>query len=68
MVKSVDYTNELIDLCIKHKIELIGEYKNVKNTTPIYFKCGNCGIQVKKSYKILVSNRFCHYCFRLIHH
>lgn len=75
MVNSVNYANELKEFCAKYKIELIGEYDNVKNTTPIYFKCFNCGIQVKKSYKLLTRNKgfdnvccwqnICHKCFRI---
>ena len=37
MVNSVNYANELKEFCAKYKIELIGEYDNVKNTTPDIF-------------------------------
>lgn len=50
---SINYSNELIEFCTQYKIQIIGEYTNVKNTTPIYFKCSSCKIQVKKSYKTL---------------
>lgn len=70
----VDYTNELIEFCDKYKINLIRKYENVKNTTPIYFNCFTCNIQVKKSYKTLTKNKdcenvavwsnMCHKCFR----
>lgn len=78
MVNAVDYTNELYEFCTKYKIELIGEYNNVKKVTPIYFNCSSCGIQVKKSYKNLTkykdSENVCMYknicsrCFRLMMH
>ncbi len=48
-----DYTENLKEFCTKYKIQLVGEYTNVKNTTPIYFSCNNCSTQVKKSYKSL---------------
>ena len=76
--QSIDYTNDLYEFCTKHKIELIGEYANVKNTTPIYLKCLSCGIQIKKSYKYLTVNKdkdfiasltnICHKCFRHMMH
>ena len=78
MIKVVDYTTELYEFCTKYKINLIGEYSNVKNTTPIFFKCFNCGIEVKKSYKLLtkykgndnicVWENLCHRCFRIAMH
>lgn len=71
----VDYTNDLNEFCTNYKIQLIGEYTKVKNTTPIYFKCSQCNIQVKKSYKSLTKHKsnpniacwegLCHKCFRL---
>ena len=74
MVKVVDYTTELYEFCTKYKIQLIGEYTNVKNTTLIYFNCAHCGYQVKKSYKLLtkykghdnicVWKNLCDRCFR----
>lgn len=53
MVKTIDYTAELYEFSAKYKIELVGEYTNVKKTTPIYFKCAHCEIRVKKSYGTL---------------
>jgi hypothetical protein len=74
----IDYTKDLIQFCKNYNIELIGEYSNVKKITPIYFKCGSCGIQVKKSFKYLTKYiespnvciwcGYCHKCFRNIHH
>lgn len=71
---TIDNTNDLNEFCTKYKIQLIGEYKNVKNTTPIYFKCSSCNVEVKKSYKFLTKNKdseivagytkFCNKCFR----
>lgn len=74
----VDYTNNLIEFCIKYKIELIGEYANVKKSTPIYFKCGQCENKVRKTYKnltefenspnVCIWSGYCNKCFYLIHH
>lgn len=74
----IDYTNDLNEFCIKHKIQLIGEYKNIKNTTPIYFKCTCCNVEIKKSYKYLTKNKdsenvacwsgICAKCFRMSMH
>lgn len=76
--QSIDYTNDLNEFCAKHKIELIGQYVNVKNTTSIYLKCSSCGIQIKKSYKNLTVHKdndfiaslanICHKCFRHMMH
>lgn len=69
-----DYSNDLVEFCTQYKIQLIGEYTNVKNQTPIYFKCSQCQIQVKKSYKTLTKYKdspnvcvwkgLCHKCFK----
>lgn len=59
MVKAIDHTEELYKFCAEYKVKLIGEYTNVKKTTPIYFSCFQCGTQVKKSYKYLTRNKDC---------
>ncbi len=73
----IDYSNNLIEFCNGHKIELIGEYANVKKTTPIYFKCVQCKNQIKKSYSKLTEyenshiscwSGLCSKCFYAIHH
>jgi hypothetical protein len=70
----IDYTKELNEFCAKYKIHLIGNYTNVKNITPIYYKCSHCDIQIKKSYKTLTKDKdyeniaywigLCHKCFK----
>ena len=74
----IDYTANLIVFCENYNIELIGQYCNVKKATPIYFKCGQCSTQVKKSFKnltqyidspnVCIWTRYCHKCFYNIHH
>jgi P pilus assembly chaperone PapD len=71
---TIDYTNDLNEFCTKYKIQLVGNYTNVKNTTPIYFNCKHCNFQVKKSYKLLTKYKdndniagwssICDKCFR----
>lgn len=73
----VDHTAKLQEFCTGNQIELIGEYSNVKKTTPIYFKCNQCKIQVKKTFgkltkyadspNVSVWAGFCTRCFCLIH-
>ena len=68
----------LINFCIRNNIELINDYPIVKKTTPIFFKCGMCKIQVKKSFanltkyidspNVSIWSGYCHKCFRQIHH
>ncbi len=49
----MDLTEELYNYANKYEIKLIGEYEKVKKTTPIFYSCYQCGIQIKKSYKTL---------------
>ena len=69
----MNLTEELYKFCESNNIKLVGNYENVKKTTPIYFNCSACNIQQKKSYKCLTKNKdihvsiwsqFCHKCFR----
>lgn len=50
---TVDYTNDLYEFCSKYKIQLIGNYTNVKNKTMIHFNCKCCKTEIKKSYEFL---------------
>ena len=70
----------MIDFCKLYSIQLEHNYEHekVKKTTPIYFYCGQCGIKVKKSFKLLIRyidhpnvatwSGFCNKCFKMIHH
>ncbi len=72
----INNTNDLYEFCIKYEIKLIGEYLNVKNTTPIYLNCSRCDVEVKKSYKRLIKykdsenvacyEKYCCRCFRMM--
>jgi len=74
----MDLTVELYEFCEKYKINLIGNYTQVKKTTPIYFYCSSCGFQVKKSFKCLTQykdspnvcmySQFCTRCFRAMNY
>ena len=68
-MKSVNYINNLTEFVEKYKIELVGNYDVVKKTTMIHYKCGHCGIPLKKSYMCLTRTEHpwvdhCSKCFR----
>ena len=73
----MNLTEELYKFCEKNHIKLVGNYENVKKTTPIYFNCSTCNIQQKRSYKCLTQykdtdvsiwSQFCHKCFKSMHY